>query len=400
MGPMSLDMVFPALPTVGRDLQVSTSAVLLTVSVYLLGLTVGQVVGPLSDVLGRRRPLLLGIALFITASLVCALAPSVYVLGVARFAQGVAAAIGIVISRAIIRDLSTGADIARRYSTLFFVVAASAVVSPIVGTQVLRFTNWRGIFVVLFVIGVVLLALIALRLPESLPVASRRPGSFRAIGSGYRLLISDRRFLGYAIVVSCGGGTLTALVTDATFVVQDGFGATAQTFAYVFSIGALTVVCATLLNRRLLRTIDSRFLLLAGFAANAAASLALLLLGRFTLAAFIPCFIVVFASWGFISANATAVAVEEHARVAGSALALLGLMQYSTGVLAAVLVGVVGDGSGLSLAVVVTLFSLSGLAVTLYTVRRDRNRQAKSGRSTAEALHPMDDPRTAVMQLP
>lgn len=156
----------------------------------------------------------------------------------------------------------------------------------------------------------------------------------------------------------------------------------------------------TLVNRRLLRTFDSRLLLVAGFTANAVGALGLLLLGRLTLAAFVPCFVVIVASWGFIAANGTAAAVQDYAPVAGSALALLGLMQYSTGVLAALLVGMVGNGSSLSLAVVVSLFSFTGLAVALSTVRRDRHRDGDRSSEAASEENPMDDPRTAIMQIP
>jgi len=400
MGPASMDMFFPALPAAARDLQVAPSAVMLTVTAYLVGVAVGQAVGPLSDVLGRRRPLLIGVMVFTAASLACATAQSVPVLAGARFAQGLAAAVGVVISRAIVRDLYTGADVARHYSSLIFMVSLSAVVSPTIGTQVLGLTSWRGIFVILFGLGAVLLAVVVFRLPESLPVERRRPGSVRATGGTFRKLLGDRRFVGYAVTLSCGTGALTSMVTGSTFVVQDGFGASAQAFAFLFSAGAISVAAATVLNRWLLRTFSPRRLLVAGLAASAAGALALLTLGRLGLFAFSACFVVVISMWGFISANGTAVAVRDYAPVAGAALALLGLMQYATAALAAPLAGAVGDGTAAPLGIVVSCFSIAGLVSALLTVGGERGRSGRGTVPGLEGLKSADDVRPEPLRAP
>jgi DHA1 family bicyclomycin/chloramphenicol resistance-like MFS transporter len=386
MGPVSMDMFFPALPAAGRDLQVPPSAVMLTMTASLIGMTVGQAIGPLSDVVGRRRPLLLGVVLFTAASLACATARSLEVLTAARFVQGLAAATGIVISRAIIRDLYTGADVARHYSTLIFLVGLSAVVSPTIATQILGLTSWRGIFLALFGLGAVLLAAILLRLPESLPVERRRAGNVRETSRTYRVLVRDRRFVGYAVTLAGGTGAITALMTGSTFVVQDEFGASTQAFAFLFSAGAVAVVATTVLNRRLLRSFSPRRLLAVGLTSSAVGALALLAFGRLSLFAFAPCFIVVIASWGLISANATASAVRDYAPVAGSALALTGLMQYTVGALAAPLAGAVGGGTAVSVGAVVSCFSLVGLGSALLTVGGERKR---GGRSTGGGLRPL-----------
>lgn len=386
MGPASMDMFFPALPAAARDLHVSPSAVMLTVTAYLVGVTIGQAVGPLSDVLGRRRPLLAGVVLFTVASLICATAQSIEVLAGARLVQGLAAAAGVVLSRAIIRDLYTGADVARHYSTLIFIVGLSAVVSPTIGTRVLGLTSWRGIFVILFVLGAVLLAVVVARLPETLPPARRRPGSARATGRTYRGLLRDRRFLGYGVTLSCGTGALTALVTGSTFVVQDGFDASTQAFAFLFSAGAVAVVLVTVLNRRLLRSFSARRLLVAGLATNAAGAVALLAVGRLSLPVYAACFVVLIASWGLISANGTALAVRDYAPVAGATLALVGIMQYTTGALAAPLAGAVGDGTAVPVAIVVSCFSLVGLASVVLTVTGERRRTETGRGVTGDAL--------------
>ncbi len=372
MGPISLDMFFPALPATARDLEVPPSVMMLTITAYLVGLTLGQVAGPLSDVVGRRRPLFAGVVLYTGASLACAFAPSVGVLAGGRFAQGLAAAVGVVVSRAIIRDLYTGADVARHYSSLIFIVGLSAIISPTIGTQVLGTTGWRGIFAILVGLGAVLLVAVVLRLPESLPVERRRPGSLHATGRTYLGLVRDPRFIGYGLTLACGTATLTGLVTGSSFVVQDGFSASTQTFAFLFSAGAIAVVLATVLNRRLLRNFSPRRLLVVGFASNTAGTVALLLVGRLDLRVYAVLFVVIIGSWGFISANCTAVAVRDYAPVAGAALALLGLMQYPAAALAAPLASSAGNGRVVPLALVISCFSIAGLATVLVTVLRER----------------------------
>lgn len=386
MGPASMDMFFPALPAVARDLHVSPSAVMLTVTASLIGVAIGQAVGPLSDVLGRRRPLLVGVLLFTVASLLCTTAQSIEVLAGARLVQGIAAAVGIVLSRAIIRDLYTGADVARHYSTLIFIVGMSAIVSPTIATRVLGVTSWRGIFVVLFGLGAILLVMGVLHLPESLPAGRRRSGSVRATGRTYRSLFRDRRFVGYGVTLSCGTGTLTALVAGSTFVVQDEFAASTQRFAILFSTGAAAVALMTVLNRRLLRSFSARRLLFVGLAANAVGALALLTVGRLSLLAYASCFIVIIATWGLIAANGTALAVRDYAPVAGAALSLVGIMQYTAAAVAAPLAGAVGGGAAVPLGIVVTCFSLAGLASVMLTVWGERRRVAAGAERAGDAL--------------
>ena len=386
MGPASMDMFLPALPAVASDLHVSPSAAMLTVTASFVGFAIGQAVGPLSDVLGRRRPLLIGVVLFTVASLLCATAPSIEVLAGARLVQGLAAAVGIVLSRAIIRDLYTGADVARHYSTLILIIGLSAIISPTIATRVLGLTSWRGIFVVLFGLGAALLVLVLLRLPESLPAARRRPGSIRATGRTYRGLVRDRRFIGYGVTLSCGTGALTALIAGSTFVVQDEFGASAQAFAILFSTGAAAVALVTLLNRRLLRSFSARRLLFVGLAVNAAGAVALLVVGRLSFVVYAACFIVMIATWGLISANGTALAVRDYAAVAGTALSLVGIAQYTAAAAAAPVAGAVSDGAALPLAIVVACFSLAALASVMLTVRRERRRVTAGAERASDSL--------------
>jgi DHA1 family bicyclomycin/chloramphenicol resistance-like MFS transporter len=188
------------------------------------------------------------------------------------------------------------------------------------------------------------------------------------------------------VTLSCGTGALTALVTGSTFVVQDGFDASTQAFAFLFSAGAVAVVLMTVLNRRLLRSFSARRLLVAGLATNAAGAVALLAVGRLSLPVYAACFVVLIASWGLISANGTALAVRDYAPVAGATLALVGIMQYTTGALAAPLAGAVGDGTAVPVAIVVSCFSLVGLASVVLTVTGERRRTETGRGVTGDAL--------------
>src|SRR5437764_8777664 len=189
-GPLSIDMYLPALPSLSRDFGTGASHAQLTLSACLLGLALGQVIaGPLSDELGRRRPLLVGLAAYALASLLSVVAPSVYVLVALRFIQGLAGAAGIVIARAVVRDLHSGVAAARFFSLLMLVNGLAPILAPIFGGLLLRFTSWRGVFIVLAIIGVLLLLASTFGLSETLPPAQRQQGGMRTTISTFRQLL-------------------------------------------------------------------------------------------------------------------------------------------------------------------------------------------------------------------
>src|SRR3954452_15644812 len=188
-GPLSLDMYLPGLAQLGRELDASASATQLTLTACLAGLALGQLVaGPLSDRLGRRRPLLAGVALYAGASLLCALSPSIAMLILLRFVQGAAGAAGIVIGRAVVRDLYEGDAAARLFSSLMLVGGVAPILAPVIGGQLLHVTDWRGIFVVLAALGTALFAAAFLALPESLPPERRSGDGLAGTGRALRLL--------------------------------------------------------------------------------------------------------------------------------------------------------------------------------------------------------------------
>src|SRR3954471_2077752 len=197
LGPFTIDMYLPALPVIGPDLGSTPAAVQLTLTGTLVGLAVGQlVIGPLSDTLGRRRPLLAGVALHVAASLLVLIAPNLETLAVLRVLQGVGTAAGAVIALAIVRDLFDGRAAATMLSRLFLVIGAAPVLAPTIGGEILRFTSWRGIFVLLAVYGLLLLAVGAFQLRETLPAERRSSSGVAGTLRGYRSLFGDRVYVG------------------------------------------------------------------------------------------------------------------------------------------------------------------------------------------------------------
>ncbi|PWW56229.1 DHA1 family bicyclomycin/chloramphenicol resistance-like MFS transporter [Actinokineospora spheciospongiae] len=368
-GPLSIDMYLPAFPELARTLGAGESQVQLTLTAFMVGLAAGQVVaGPLSDSLGRRKPLLVGLVLYTVSSLVCAVAPTVYALVGLRFAQGVSAAAGVVIARAAVRDLYSGTEMARFFSMLMLVNGLAPMLAPVVGGQVLRWVSWPGIFVVLAGFGVLLLLASAVGLPETLPPQRRKPPHLRATVRSYVRIGTDRTFIAYALAAGFTLGAMFAYISGSSFVLQDLHGLSPQQFSVVFGVNALGIVLLSQLNNLLLRWFTPRRLLTAGLVSSTVGGAAVLaaVLGGLGLPFLLPGLFVVVASVGMVTPNSTALALADHAGRAGTAAALLGVLQFVIGGLAAPLVGI-GHGSALPMALVIAALSVGGLAAFALT---------------------------------
>jgi MFS transporter, DHA1 family, multidrug resistance protein len=373
-GPLSIDMYLPGLPSLGATLDAPAWAVQLTLTACLSGLALGQIVaGPLSDRFGRRRPLIAGVGAYAAASLLCAVAPSVFALVVLRFVQGVAGAAGIVIARAIVRDMHSGAAAARFFSLLMLVNGLAPILAPVIGGQILRVTTWRGVFVVLAAIGVALAVAAAAGLRETLAPANRHPGGVRETLVTFRRLLGDRSFVGHALACGLSFGAMFAYISGSPFVLQDIYGASPQLFSVMFAVNALGIVAASQANRALLRRADPRALLRGALGVQAAAAVALLAAvaaGAGVWPIVVLLFVVV-ASVGVVFPNATALALADHPRVAGSASGLLGVLQFIVGAAAAPLVGVGGTGTAVPMATLIAVLGVGGL-VCATVVAADR----------------------------
>lgn len=347
-GPLSLDMYLPAFPALAADLGTGASRVQLTITTCLVGLALGQLVaGPLSDRFGRKRPLLVGVAGYALASVLCALAPDIWTLTGARVVQGLAGSAGIVIARAVVRDLHSGPALARFFALLMLVNGLAPILAPLVGAQVLRFTTWRGVFVVLAVIGVLIWLAVLLVLPETLPPERRHGGGVADTVRTFGALLRERAFVGYALSTGFVMGAMFAYIAGSSFVLQQVYGLSAQQFALVFGSNAAGLIAASQVSARLVRRHSPRTLMRAGVAMSATGGVALLgcvLLGAGLVGVLLSLFLVV-TSVGLVAPNAAALALADHPRTAGSASALLGLGQYAVGGLVAPLVGLSGERS-------------------------------------------------------
>lgn len=331
-GPLSLDLYLPALPELGRDLGAGEALTQLTMSLCMVGLAAGQLLaGPLSDRVGRRRPLVAGVAAYTVISVLCALAPTIWALAGLRLLQGLAGAAGIVVARAIVRDLFGGAEAARAYALLMLVMGTAPVLAPLAGGQLARFGDWRVMFAALAVAGALLTAA-ALTLPETLPPGARVAGG-AAVGQGFAALARDRSFAGYALVLALGACALFTYISFSPFVLQDGYGLTPQAFSAVFAANALGIVAGGNVSRLVVRRAGARRTLGAGLLtalAGSAVLLAALAAGLQALWLLAGLFLVI-SSVGLILPNATALALEPHGERAGTASALLGAVQFLAG---------------------------------------------------------------------
>jgi DHA1 family bicyclomycin/chloramphenicol resistance-like MFS transporter len=372
IGPLTIDMYLPALPTITRDLETTSAAVQLTLTGTLIGLALGQLVlGPVSDALGRRRPLLAGTALHVLASLLVLVAPNLAVLGALRVLQGVGTAAGAVIAIAIVRDLYDGRAAATMLSRLFLVLGAAPVLAPTIGGELLRFTSWRGIFAFLAVYGVLMIVVGSRTLPETLPPERRQSSGVRGTLRGYRSLFRDRAYVGLVLVAGLTMAGLFSYVSGSAFVYQGEFGLDEQQFGLLFGAGAFWLIAATQLNPLLLRRWSPQQLLVTGTVAGAAAGAALVVLagtGTGGLPAVAGSLWAVLFACGLALPNAPALALSRHGEAAGTAAALLGAIQFGVGALVSPVVGLLGNDAVAIGAVVVTALVLA-IAVLVFVVR-------------------------------
>lgn len=335
-GPLGTDMYLPSLPEMTRVFGTSESTTQLSLSTYMIGMGLGQLIfGPLSDSLGRKRLLVAGMVLGIVASVVCATAPSIEVLVVARLAQGTAGGMGVVLARAIISDRVHGMAAARAFSVLMLIIGVGPVVAPLVGGAIVEFWSWRGVFWLLCAIAVVQ-TLVALSMPESLPVDRRSLDgpirTYRNMGS----LLAQPAFVGYLVAFGVGFGVLFSFIAGSSVMMQDQLGLSPLLFSWVFAANAVALVAGNVANVRLVGRFGSARLQLVGVGLLLTGSLGLLavaLLGSHDSAAVVPlilvCTLVSTGGNGLNMSNTTALAQDLARGRAGSGSALLGASQFA-----------------------------------------------------------------------
>ncbi|WP_020126796.1 multidrug effflux MFS transporter [Streptomyces sp. 303MFCol5.2] len=367
--PLSMDMYLPALPEVTRSLHAPAATVQLTLTACLAGMALGQlVVGPMSDRWGRRRPLLAGLVVYVVATALCALAPTVELLVACRLLQGLAGAAGIVIARAVVRDLYDGVAMARFFSTLMLISGVAPVVAPLIGAQILRATDWRGVFVLLTGVGLLLAVVVWTRLPETLPAAERHAGGVGEALRSMRRLLGDLPFTGYMLTGGFTFAALFAYISASPFVVQEIYGASPQTFGLLFGVNSVGLVLIGQVNGRVLvGRVRLDRVLAVGLAVIVLAATALLLMttgvfGEVGLAPVAAALFVLMSAMGVTLPNAQTLALMRVRHSAGSASALLGTTSFLIGAIASPLVGIAGEHTAVPMAVVQLAAALVAVA--------------------------------------
>ncbi|MFB0637596.1 MFS transporter [Bacillus rugosus] len=345
LGPLNIDMYLPSFPEIASDLSASASLVQLSLTACLVGLTIGQlIVGPVSDAQGRRKPLLICIFLFALSSLFCALSPNITTLVAARFLQGFTASAGLVLSRAIVRDVFTGRELSKFFSLLMVITAVAPMVAPMTGGAILLlpFATWHTIFHVLMIIGFLLVFLIAFRLKETLPPEKRIPSSIGTSVKTMGSLLKDRSFMGYALTVGFIHGGSFAYVSGTPFVYQDIYGVSPQVFSILFGINGLAIISGSFIIGRFGGIIHEKSLLRIAVitAMIATAVLLTMTLIHGPLATLVISIFIYMITIGMVLTSTFTLAMEKQGHRAGSASALLGMLPLLLGSIVSPLVGI------------------------------------------------------------
>jgi DHA1 family bicyclomycin/chloramphenicol resistance-like MFS transporter len=366
IAPLATDMYVPAFPQVAEDLSTGATQVQLTLTTFFAGMGLGQLIGgPVSDQRGRRRLLLLATVLMTVASVGCALAPSITVMMAARFIQGFSGGWAMVIGRAVIVDLATGARLVRVLNAIAAVGGIAPILGPLLGAVILQLSHWRISFWAVAGLGAVMSLAVLLTVPESLPPERRHSGGLRALARAGRHVLGQRRYVGYLVVAGSAMGALFAYVATSAFILQSMNGMTPVAYSIDFAANAAGMTIAALVAARLAGRVSTRKLVLTGQIAALAAGTAMLV-GAIAFSTpqllAIICFFVLMTAQGLLIPNAGALASAEVPDHPGTGSALLGCVQW---VAAGVIPPIAGLG-GATTAVPMAVLMVAGAAVSLF----------------------------------
>lgn len=359
-GPLSIDMYLPAFPQISTDFGVSLSQVELTLAIYFLGLASGQIFyGPLADRYGRRKPLLAGVFIYVLASFFCATANSIESLIFFRFLQSLGSCAGMVISRAVVRDMFKPQESARVFSTLMLITAAAPILAPIIGGFIIQYFNWHWLFYILTFLSSLALIGVYFFLPET--ATPNKDYQFKHVFKTYLAISKDKKFLGYALAGGAAQAGMFAYITGSPFVFIEYFGIPSKYYGFIFGTNAFALITAAQINSRLVQKIELRKIFKIIFLSILFAGFALTLMGliatHFLMIA-IPLFFYI-GIMGMVFPNTTAAALSDQGKNAGSASALIGSIQFSCAALASTIV------SALHATTPVAMTSVMGVCGTL-----------------------------------
>ena len=373
VAPLTTDMYLPSLPNIAQQLSASTAQVQLTISAYLIGFALGQIFyGPLSDRHGRKPVLLCAVALYCVASLVCALSTSVEMLIVARFAQALGGFGGVVLARAIVRDLYSGARAGRELSLIGSVTALAPVLAPVVGGILQTGFGWRSIFVTLVIAGLASGGMVWLRLPETLATRAAEPGSPVNMLKSYRVVARHPAFLAYLGISTASYAGLFAWISGASFVLQNLYGLTPFNFGIAFALGSIGYMTGTLIAARLVARLGLDGIIGLGSVAVSIGGLgmvAAVALGLTSAISLVLPVAVYLAGLGMVLPQTIAGAMTPFPERAGTASALLGFIQQSAAALCGAVVGWLLGANAWPIAIAVAVMGCTTLAIWLSTRR-------------------------------
>ncbi|WP_153753130.1 MULTISPECIES: multidrug effflux MFS transporter [unclassified Citrobacter] len=366
---LSTDIYLPAMPTMAEDLHGNVE---LTITGFLIGFTIAQLIwGPISDHMGRRKPLFIGMVLFIIGSAGCALSTSITQIVFWRVFQALGACTGPMLARAMIRDLFARTRAAQMLSTLVLVMAIAPIAGPLIGGQIIRLSTWHSIFWLLVVIGA--LMFISLNwLPETLPEDKRVKASLAGAFRNYRSLLTNGRFMRYTLSLTFYYVGAYAFITGSPFVYISYYHVDPQHYGWLFALNIIGVMAMSVVNRRLVQrhALEQLLKYATMLAALAAVALALLVkLESDGIVAIIVSIFLLFSMNGIIAATSTAAALDAVPNIAGSASALIGALQYGSGIISSLLLAAFSDGTPWTMAWIIALFTLLS-AVLAFRVKR------------------------------
>jgi DHA1 family bicyclomycin/chloramphenicol resistance-like MFS transporter len=388
VGPFAVDMYLPALPSIGADLHAGTAAVQMSLLIFFLSTGLGQIlVGPISDMVGRKLPLYGGLALFIAGGIGCALAPTAEWLIAFRFVQGIGACAGMAVPRAIVRDLHTGAEAARLMSLLMLVFSVSPILAPLTGSAVIAAAGWRGVFWAITAAAVLAAILMAASLEETRPAAARAGSSFGKALSAYRLLLGHRRFLGLVAIAGFGISSFFVYLANSSFVLIDHYGLSPTVYSLFFSVNAVAFIGTA----QLTGTLTKRFglervvrIAVTGYAATMVVLVAVMATGVESLAVMASLLFVGYGFLGLVIPTTSVLAMDDHGEIAGTASALMGTLQLAIGAVAMAVSGLFFDGTPLPMVAGIALCAVIAFLLTQATLGKRRQEELLEAEMPAE----------------
>lgn len=386
VAPLSIDMYLPGFPRMAIDLSTTASGVQLTMTAFLVGMALGQLfIGPLSDGLGRRRPLLIGTVVGLLATVVCAIAPTIEILGTARFIQGLGGAAGVVLARAIISDTARGAAAAKLFSVLLIITVIIPVLAPLAGGAVIVAAGWRAVFWVIAALFLVVLVIALIWVKETLPREERTTGGIKATMRATREVLGNRNYTGYLLTFTLGFGALFAYISASPFVMQNIMGLSEGQFSLMYALIALAITVSSAVSAGLAGKVAMRTMIRIGLVLSviAAAALLVAIVNGVPTVATLIILAVLQLGFGMFFGSATTLTLEESGHHSGTGSAFLGFLQFALAAVVAPLVGIAGEDSAMPMGIAIVGFVVLA-AIAFFALTR--NRPAALGLTTPEVV--------------